>query len=585
MDASGIDFNAIAEEWLNQLEQSITSHESHLIESLFLSESYWRDALALTWKIQTIFSQNEICEALACALKKAGAYHFKLDFSDNPPSIVNRIGTDTMEAFFKFETTAGRGRGIIRLCSDASDGGIYKAWTFLTALEELKGFEEKNGAYRPTRKTDSLGFVGPNWLDQRQTASAYLDCDPTVLIIGGGQAGLTIAARLTQLGVDNLIVDKHARIGDNWRQRYHSLTLHNQVQVNHLPYMPFPPTWPTYIPKDMLANWFEAYVDAMELNYWTGNEVIDGAYDDTNHNWIINLKSLEGNTRCLKPRHIVMATGASGIPNIPNIPTIENYKGPIVHSSTYKDGVGSVGKKVLVLGTGNSGHDIAQDLYSNGANVTMIQRNSTMIVDVEPSAQLPYALYDSGPSLEDCDLITLSTPVPLARRAHVEFTRRTTEIDKDLLNGLKKIGFKLDYGDQNTGWQFKYLTRGGGYYFNVGCSNLLVEGKINLLQYDKIGTFSETGLTLKDGTSLDADMIVLATGYKAQEAMVAGLFGDSVAKHVGPIWGFGDSLELRNMYCRTSQPGLWFIAGSFAQCRINSKFLGLQIKALEEGLI
>jgi thioredoxin reductase len=585
MDASGIDLNAIAEKWLNQLEQSITNPDATHIESLFLSESYWRDALALTWNIQTIFSQSEICEALAYALKKTGANHFRLDLSDNPPVIVNRVGTDTIEAFFKFETTAGRSRGIIRLCSDTSDGGIYKAWTVLTALDELKGFEEKNGAYRPTGKVYSRGFVGPNWLDQRQAASAYIDCDPTVLIIGGGQAGLTIAARLTQLGVDNLIVDKHPRIGDNWRQRYHSLTLHNQVQVNHMPYMPFPPTWPTYIPKDMLANWFEAYVDAMELNYWAGNEVIDGAYDDKSHNWNINLKSAEGNTRCLKPRHIVMATGASGIPNIPKVPTIENYKGPIVHSSNYKDGLGWAGKKVLVLGTGNSGHDIAQDLYANGANVTMIQRNSTMIVDVEPSAQLPYALYNSGPSLEDCDLITLSIPVPLARQAHVEFTRRTTEIDKDLLSGLKKIGFKLDYGDQNTGWQFKYLTQGGGYYFNVGCSNLLVEGKIDLLQYDRIDAFSKTGLKLKNGKSLDADMIVLATGYKAQKAMITKLFGHSMANQVGPVWGFGDSLELRNMYCRTSQPGLWFIAGSLAQCRINSKFLGLQIKALEEGLI
>ena len=240
---------------------------------------------------------------------------------------------------------------------------------------------------------------------------------------------------------------------------------------------------------------------------------------------------------------------------------------------------------MLVLGTGNSGHDIAQDLYLNGAIFTMVQRNSTMVVDVEPSAQLPYALYDSGPSIEDCDLITLSIPVPLARRAHVEFTRQTTKIDKDLLNGLKKIGFKLDYGDQNTGWQFKYLTQGGGYYFNVGCSNLLVEGKISLLQYDKIDAFSETGLSLKGGKSLKADMIVLATGYKPQKAMVAQLFGEKVANQVGPIWGFGDTLELRNMYCRTSQPGLWFIAGSLAQCRINSKFLGLQIKALEEGLL
>jgi hypothetical protein len=585
MNAIGIDYSAIAEKWLNQLEQSIAAPDTTNIKSLFLPESYWRDVLALTWNIQTICSQDDICEALFFALKKTGAYQLKLDLSDNPPVLINRVGTDTIEAFFKFQTTAGRSRGIIRLCTDASDGGTYKALTVLTALEELKGFEEKNGAYRPSGKVYSRSFSGPNWLDQRQAESAYIDCDPTVLIIGGGQAGLTIAARLTQLGVDNLIVDKHTRIGDNWRHRYHSLTLHNQVQVNHMPYMPFPSTWPTYIPKDMLANWFEAYVDAMELNYWTGTEVIDGAYDDTAQNWRINLKSTDGNTRSFKPRHIVMATGASGIPNIPQIPTIENYKGPILHSSQYQDGIGWGGKKVLVLGTGNSGHDIAQDLYSNGANVTMIQRNSTMIVDVEPSAQLPYALYDSGPSLEDCDLITISIPVTLARQAHVEFTRQTTEIDKDLLNGLKEIGFKLDYGDQNTGWQFKYLNRGGGYYFNVGCSNLLVDGKIKLLQYDKIDTFSKTGISLKGGTSLDADMIVLATGYKAQKDMVAALFGDSVANNVGPIWGFGDALELRNMYCRTSQPGLWFIAGSLAQCRINSKFLGLQIKALEEGLM
>jgi putative flavoprotein involved in K+ transport len=180
-----------------------------------------------------------------------------------------------------------------------------------------------------------------------------------------------------------LIVDKHQRIGDNWRNRYHSLTLHNQVKVNHMPYMPFPSTWPTYIPKDMLANWFEAYVDAMELNYWAGTEVVDGAYDDAAQHWQLNLKKSDGSTRTLKPRHIVMATGASGIANIPKIPTIENYKGTIQHSSTYKNGTQWKGKKVLVLGTGSSGHDIAQDLHSNGAYVTMIQRNSTMIVDIE----------------------------------------------------------------------------------------------------------------------------------------------------------------------------------------------------------
>ncbi len=147
------------------------------------------------------------------------------------------------------------------------------------------------------------------------------------------------------------------------------------------------------------------------------------------------------------------------------------------------------------------------------------------------------------------------------------------------------MGFKLDFGDDGTGWQFKYLTRGGGYYFNVGCSDLIVEGEIGLAQFSDIAAFVAEGARMRNGETLAADLIVLATGYKGQEHLVRKLFGDEVAARVGPIWGFGDGQELRNMFARTAQPGLWFIAGSFAQCRIYSKYLGLQIKASELGLL
>ncbi|MEM8977739.1 MAG: monooxygenase, partial [Pseudomonadota bacterium] len=219
------------------------------------------------------------------------------------------------------------------------------------------------------------------------------------------------------------------------------------------------------------------------------------------------------------------------------------------------------------------------------ANVTMVQRSPTLVVNIEPSAQLPYTLYAEGPALEDCDLITVSMPTPLVRKAHVGYTEKSKELDNDLLDGLQKVGFKLDFGDDGTGWQFKYLTRGGGYYFNVGCSDMLVDGTINLSQYDDIETFTADGAQMKDGTTKPADLIVLSTGYKPQEVLVENLFGADVRERVGPIWGFGEQLELRNMYCRTGQPGLWFIAGSLAQCRINSKYLALQIKACEEGII
>jgi putative flavoprotein involved in K+ transport len=351
--------------------------------------------------------------------------------------------------------------------------------------------------------------------------------------------------------------------------------------------MPFPPTWPTYIPKDKLAGWFETYVEAMELNVWTKTEVESGQYDHEKQRWSIETRSSDGRQRTLKPQHIVMATGVSGIPNLPNdIQSLANFAGTIVHSEEYTHGTAWQGRKALVLGTGNSGHDIAQDLHVNGVNVTMIQRSPTMVVNIEPSAQLPYALYEEGPSLEDCDLLAAATPLKVLRKTHQLVTEQAKELDKPLLDGLTQAGFVLDYGTDNTGWQFKYLERGGGYYFNVGCSDLIVNGQVRVIQYRDIDQFIASGVKLSNGEILDADLLVAATGYKGQHHLVTRLFGQGVAARCGPIWGFDEeNQELRNMWMRTGQPGLWFIAGSLAQCRIFSKTLALQIKAINEGLL
>jgi len=575
----------IADHWLAQFERALAEPDDVLLKSLFHPDSHWRDLLALTWRIKTVNGLDSILRVLKAHVGRANPIGFRTDPDRTPPRYVTRAGTKAIEAIFKFETTEGRGSGVLRLTPDTNGGNTAKAWTLLTALDEIKGFEERVGRLRPKGESYSRDFRGPNWLDLRRSAAEYVERDPVVLVVGGGQAGLSIAARLTQLQIDTLIVDRERRIGDNWRNRYRALTLHNQVHVNHLPYMPFPPSWPTYIPKDKLAGWFEAYVEGMELNYWTATEFEGGGYDETEERWSVVLRQGDGTKREMRPRHVVMATGVSGIPNLPDIPTLRSFGGKILHSSQYDDAKEWKGKNVLVIGTGNSGHDIAQDLYSSGAKVTLVQRNSTMIVNIEPSAQLPYALYDEGPPLEDCDLITTSIPLPLLRKTHILLTERAKNLDRELLDGLERVGFKLDFGEDGTGWQFKYLTRGGGYYFNVGCSDLIVEGEIGLVQFSDITEFVAEGARMRSGDTLAADLIVLATGYKGQEYLVRKLFGDGVAARVGPIWGFGDELELRNMFTRTAQPGLWFIAGSLAQCRIYSKYLALQIKACEIGLL
>ena len=578
------DIAVAAESWLARFESALAGDDRALLKALFHPDSYWRDVLALSWKLQTLNGAEAILEELPALARRAGPKNFRIDPDRAAPRRVTRAGTNSIEAIFRFETSTGRGHGIVRLIADADDDGRLKAWTLLTALEELKGFEEQLERARPRGQAYSRDFRGPNWLDQRKTSFAYADRDPTVLVVGGGQAGLSIAARLKLLHVDTLIVDRWPRIGDNWRKRYHALTLHNQVQVNHLPYMPFPPNWPTYIPKDKLANWFEAYVDAMELNYWTGTELVRGTYDEAKERWDVVLRRADGTTHSMHPRHIVMATGVSNIPNLPNLPGLEDFGGQVVHSSRYDDGENWNGRRALVIGTGNSGHDIAQDLYSSGAEVTLVQRSSTLITNIEPSAQLAYSAYNEG-TLEDNDLIATSMPLVLARRSHMMLTEQSKQLDKALLDGLERVGFRLDFGDDGTGWQFKYLSRGGGYYFNVGCSDLVVSGAIRLAQFSDVDRFVAEGARLKSGDTLKADLVVLATGYRPQEELVRKLFGDAVAERVGSIWGFGEEQELRNMYTRTRQAGLYFIAGSLAQCRINSKYLALQIKAIEEGLL
>jgi cation diffusion facilitator CzcD-associated flavoprotein CzcO len=561
-----------ANHWLARLDESLARRDDAMLRDLFQADSHWRDILALTWRIQTVSGVTAIAPLLQAQAQRKRASGFRIDPERTAPRHVTRAGMKCIEALFRFETSEGQGSGVLRLGSGGDKPP--KAWTFLTALDDLKGHEEHVGRLRPQGQSYSRDFSGPNWLDLRKRSASYEDREPTVLVVGGGQAGLSIGARLTQRGVDTLVVDRWPRVGDNWRRRYHALTLHNQVHVNHLPYMPFPPNWPVYIPKDKLANWFESYAEAMELNYWTDTEFHGGSYDESASRWTVRLRRADGSTREMHPRHVVMATGVSGIPNIPRIPAFDHFRGKVMHSHEYADAEPWRGKKAVVVGTGTSGHDIAQDLYSAGTHVTLVQRSPTLVINCDPSAQLVYSLYSEGPPLEDCDLITASVPLAVSRRTHQLATAHAKELDKDTLQRLERKGFRLSDGEDGTGWQFLYLTRGGGYYFNVGCSDLIADGKIGLAQYAELERLVK-----------DADLVVLATGYKGQEELVRKLFGDKVAERVGPIWGFGEAQELRNMFTRTSQPGLWFIAGSFAQCRIYSKYLALQIQATELGLL
>ena len=572
---------AEAELWISAFGRALAREDAAALGRMFLADSHWRNLCGLSWTIATVSGAGTLADELCLRAREAGASGFEVDAELLMPRRAVVAGQEVVEAIFRFETVNGPGVGVVRLLP--SPGEAPKAWTLSTVLDMERISAAKPGNTEPT--SHSRDFAKQNWLEERQAEIAFEGREPDVLVVGGGHAGISAAVELKRLGLDTLVIDREERVGDNWRHRYHGLKLHNKTPVNHLRYMPFPPNWPDYIPKDKIANWLEAYVESMEINFWTRTTFEGAEYDEAAKSWMARVRRGDGSVRTLRPRHIVMATSVSGTPNIPKIATIENFAGKVLHSSRFSAGAEWRGKSVVVMGTGTSAHDICQELQANGADVTMVQRSPTLVVNVDPSAQLYDKTYlGDGPPVEVRDLLNASVPLEVVKASHKLITKEVRELDAPLLSRLEQAGFRLEFGEDGTGWPLKFRTRGGGYYFNVGCSELIADGKIRLIQASDIKQFVGDGLLLADGSTLRADLVVLATGYKGQDHIVGSLFGPDVAERVGPIWGFNaTSQELRNMWIRTRQPGLWFTGGSFSQCRIYSRFIALQIDAIEAG--
>ncbi|SEL09319.1 NAD(P)/FAD-dependent oxidoreductase [Pacificibacter marinus] len=555
--------------------------------ALFTTDSYWRDLVAVTWNLKTVEGQEAVGEMLLHQLDKTCPDHFRLQDAECP---VEEDGVTT--AWITFETKAGRGWGLMRL----KDGRI---WTLLTALQELKGFEENRGKHRPMGAEHGAKKNRQSWTERREAEEASLgyDTQPYTVIIGGGQGGIALGARLRQLGVPAIVLDKHDRPGDQWRSRYKSLCLHDPIWYDHLPYIKFPDNWPVFTPKDKVGDWLEMYTKVMEIPYWTRSEVVNAAYDESAGTWTVEVNR-DGETVTLHPTQLVLATGMSGKPNVPDFPGMVSFKGEIQHSSQHTGPDDWTGKKVVVVGSNNSAHDICAALWEADADVTMVQRSSTHIVRSESLMDIGLGgLYSeealaNGVTTEKADMIFASLPYKIMHEFQIPLYDQMRERDAEFYAGLEKVGFKLDWGDDGSGLFLKYLRRGSGYYIDVGASQLLIDGAVKLVQ-GQVDHFDEDAVVLSDGTRLEADLVVMATGFGSMNGWAADLISPEVADKVGKVWGLGSDTtkdpgpwegEQRNMWKPTQQENLWFHGGNLHQSRHYSLYLALQLKARMEGL-
>lgn len=393
-------------------------------------------------------------------------------------------------------------------------------------------------------------------------------------------------------GVNTLIVDRNDRVGDNWRRRYHHLVLHDPVWYDHLPYLNFPPQWPVFTPKDKLAQWFQSYADLMELNVWTKTALTEASWDEAEKRWTVHIERTKADgsqeKRTFHPRHIIQATGHSGQKNEPVIKGRESFLGDFIcHSSEFPGArEDAKGRRAVVVGSCNSALDIAQDFYEKGYDVTIVQRSSTHVVSSYGITEIALkGLYsEGGPPVVDADLIVQSMPNSMLKAIQVKVAEMQRAHDKDMLEGLAKAGFKVDNGPDGSGVFFKYFQRGGGYYIDVGASKLIIDGKIKVKQGQEIAEILPHGLRLSDNSELQADEIVLGTGYQSMRTHARQIFGDKVADKVEDVWGLNEEGEWRTIWQRSGHPGFWFHGGNLGLCRYYSQLLALQIKGLEEKL-
>ncbi|KAJ5196382.1 hypothetical protein N7449_006861 [Penicillium cf. viridicatum] len=588
----------IASNLVNAFNLALANRDFGNIASLFGDNGFWRDHLALSWQLRTVQGHEPIVKFLErCSESRDGMRLQKISIdrstSVRAPKVCALDGAGEVQGiqfFFTAETANGSAVGIARL---APQNDTWKFYTLFTALKELKGHEELLGHRRPKGAEHGGHPDRKNWAEKRADFSAYTDGhEPSVLIIGAGQGGLTAAARLKMLGVDSLIIDKNESVGDNWRLRYRQLVLHDPVWYDHMPYMEFPANWPIFTPKDKLAEFFECYVKMLELNVWTGTAITQCEWDEKNANWIVNLsrQQKDGGTevRSFRPRHIIQATGHSGKMKMPHIPGMENFQGELLcHSSQFPGAQrNSHGKKAIVVGSCNSAHDIAQDYQEKGYHITMVQRSTTCIISSTAIRKIGLkGLYEEdGPPVADADLLLHGTPTPVMKALQIHITAQEAEHDKELLDGLSRAGFKVDRGPNGAGLFVKYFQRGGGYYIDVGASQMIVDGKIKVKQGQEIAEVLPRGLKFADGSELEADEIIFATGYDNMRSETKTILGDKVADKVSDVWGYNNEGEVRTMWQDSGHPGFYFHGGNLATARYYSKVLALQIKALEEGI-
>ncbi|KAJ7479282.1 FAD/NAD-P-binding domain-containing protein [Mycena latifolia] len=566
----------IASTWLTQFSGFLTSADAAGTATCFHGHGYLRDILVFTWSNRTLQGHAKITGYLEGTLGAATITDVKLDERTHlTPTFMPMAGS--VVSGFTFETAVGHGQGYFFL--NPAPSGEWKALSVFMTLADIRGYEESG---------PEVGVYGGHtlaWEDVDRERRLKIEEDPYVLIIGGGQTGLNMGARFRQMNIPAIIIEWTARVGDIWRQRYPTLTLHSVRAQHTMLYQSYPTNWPLFTSRDKLANWLEQYAESEDLVVWKNSQALPTPkYDPESKRWTVVIDRA-GQHVTIHPAHIVVAAGTLGAPWYPPMKETERFKGIITHTGHYQGGARFAGKRVVVVGAGNSAADICQDLSFHGASsVTMVQRSSTCVMAVGNAQAAQERFWPENVPTDIADFKVNALPNLLVKQILRSQEAAGWEAEKETHKGLKEAGFKLNMGPEGAGAYLLMFEKFGGFFLDVGCAALIRDGKVKIKQGVESVSYTEDSIVFTDGSSLPADVVIYATSYQSIREDLRPLFTDAVIDQTSPLWGLDEEGELKGCYRSSGYPGLWFAAGNFPISRFFSKQLALEIKAIELGL-
>ncbi|KAF9869869.1 flavin-binding monooxygenase [Colletotrichum karsti] len=575
-----VDAGKLTAEWLSKLEKRFAEKTFAGLGDLFIDNCWWRDIVGLSWDFTTKHGQEAIGNYLATADHGLSALLPRMA-GGLQPLLVDFGGQVWIQSGFTFKTPHGEGKGLLKLMNVGV--GEWKAWTVFTQLERLDYMDEL--------EKERAACVPPALAPATNGVNGHAEAeDPQVLVIGAAQAGLMLGARLQHMGIKTRLLERSSRLGDSWRKRYQSVTLHTPTYTDHWAYMKIPETWPRFLTGDEVAEFMEHYGQLMGLDIQYDTEVTKVTYDEAAKKYTVQVTTPEG-PQTLRAKHVVLATGLFGDePIIPEFKGQETFKGQVYHSKHHRSAadVPDVrNKKVVVIGSATSGHDISADFVAHGAkDVTMMQRRAIYSISRESWENFMLALWRiDGLSTEEADIVGNAIPLAVIRAMSIGLTKMMAQHDKFVHDGLKKAGLALKEGDDGYGLADYQLIKGGQYYIDQGANEMIIDGRIKIQRCEEgVREFVEDGLVLADGTKLEADVVVLATGFQKETSTIEKLMGSDVSKRLRKFGQLDEEQERSGWWRSTGVPGFWYMTGSFMYCRQFSVPLALQIAAVEKGL-